>query len=93
MDDFASISGLLTLKEFPIPGTMKILSSRGWKTFSICLGKKRGKHLFRFTSMHCGKGVVGLASRAKAFWGWLQGKGWEDDFASISGLLHQTGNS
>ena len=56
------------------------------------------KYLSRFTSMHCSKGVKGLAPRAQAFWGWLQGKGWVDDFASISGLLGlqgipDTGNS
>ena len=60
-------------------------------TFLDLFGEEENKiprtHLSRFTSMQHGKGVKGLAHQAKAFWGWLQGKGWEDDFASISGLL------
>ena len=101
-DDFASISGLLNPQGIPDTGNSEDPVAKGLEDFFDLFGEEESKiprkHLSRFTSMHCGKGVVGLTPRAKAFWGWLQGKGWEDDFASISGLLtHQgipdTGNS
>ena len=94
-DDFASISGLLTKQGIPDTGNSADLVAKGLENFFDLFGEEEHKiprtHLSRFTSMHCGKGVKGLAPRAKAFWGWLQGKGWENDFASISGLLANKG--
>ena len=93
--DFASISGLLAKQGIPDVGNSKDPVVRGLEEFFNLFGEKENKiprtHLFRFTSMYGGKGVKGLASRTQAFWGWLQGKGWVDDFSSISGLLHQQG--
>ena len=100
--DFASISGLLTQQGIPDTGNNEDPVVKGLENFFELFGEGGNKiprtHLSRFTSMHSGKGVAGLAPRAQAFWGWLQGKGWEADFASISGLLTQqripdTGNS
>ena len=82
-------------KEFPIPRTVRIWSLRELENFFDLFGEEENKiprnYLSRFTSMHHGKGAKGLATRAKAFWDWLQGKGWVDDFASISGLLTKQG--
>ena len=95
VDDFASISGLLINKEFPIPGTVQIRFTRGLESFFDLFGEEGEQNSpetsvpFHFNAH--GKGVKGLAPRAQAFWGWLQGKGWEADFASISGLLNQQG--
>ena len=100
--DFASISGLLTQQGIPDTGNSADPLTRELEDFFNLFGEKGSKiprtHLSRFTSMHHGKEVKGLASQAQAFWGWLQSKGWEGDFASISGLLHlqgipDTGNS
>ena len=94
-DDFASISGLLAKQGIPDNGNSEDPVAKGLENFFDLFGEGESKiprkYLSRFTSMHCGKGVKGLAPRAKAFWGWLQGKGWVDDFASISGLLTQQG--
>ena len=94
-DDFASISGVLTKQGIPDTGNSADLVAKGLENFFDLFGEEGNKiprkHLSRFTSMHCGKGVKGLAPRAHAFWDWLQGKGWEDDFASISGLLAKQG--
>ena len=101
-DDFASISGLLNCRGIPDTGNSTDSFVRGLENFFELFGEGENKiprtHLSRFTSMRHGKGVVGLATRAQAFWDWLQGKGWEADFASISGLLNlqgipDTGNS
>ena len=94
-NDFASISGLLHLQGIPDTRNSADPVARELENFFDLFGEEENKiprkHLSRFTSMHCGKGVKGLAPRAKAFWGWLQGKGWVDDFASISGLLNRQG--
>ena len=94
-DDFASISGLLNRQGIPDTGNSEDPVAKGLEDFFELFGEEENKiprtHLSHFTSMHSGKGVVGLASQAQAFWGWLQGKGWEDDFASIGGLLAQQG--
>ena len=94
-DDFASISGLLHLQGIPDTGNSADPVARELENFFDLFGEEENKiprkHLSRFTSMHGGKGVKGLAPRAQAFWGWLQGKGWVDDFASISGLLNRQG--
>ena len=93
--DFASISGLLAKQGIPDNGNSEDPVAKGLENFFDLFGDGENKiprtHLSRFTSMHCSKGVKGLAPRAKAFWGWLQGKGWVDDFASISGLLTKQG--
>ena len=95
MDDFASISGLLNRQGIPDTGNSEDPVSKGLEDFFDLFGEEENKipltHLTRFTSMHGCKGVKGLAPRALAFWGWLQGKGWEDDFGSISGVLNQKG--
>ena len=95
VDDFASISGLLATQGIPDKGSREDLVANGLEDFFELFGEEENKiprtHLPRFTSMHHGKGTEGLASRAQAFWDWLQGKGWEDDFVSISGLLNQQG--
>ena len=93
--DFASISGLLAGQGIPDTGNRADPVAKGLKNFFDLFGKEEHKiprmHLSRFTSMHCGKGIVGLTPRAQAFWGWLLGKGWEADFASISGMLNRQG--
>ena len=95
VDDFASISGLLNRQGIPDTGNSVDPVAKGLEDFFELFGEEENniprKHMPRFTSMCCGKGVVGLAPQAQGFWGWLQGKGWEDDFASISGLLTQQG--
>ena len=95
VDDFVSISGLLNQQGIPETGNSTDSIARELEDFFELFGEKENKiprmHLSRFTSMHAGKGVKGLAPRAKAFWDWLQGKGWDDHFSSISGLLNQQG--
>ena len=94
-DDFASISGLLNRQGIPDTGNSEDPVAKGLEDFFDLFGEGENKiprkHLSRFTSMHCSKGVKGLAPQAQAFWDWLQGKGWEADFASISGLLNHQG--
>ena len=95
VDDFASISGLLTRRGIPDTGNRADLVVKGLENFFDLFGEGESKiprkYLPRFTSIHSGKGVVGLAPQAQAFWGWLQGKGWVDDFTSISGLMNRKG--
>ena len=95
VDDFSSISGLLSTRGIPDTGNRADTVVKGLENFFDLFGEGESqiprKYLSRFSSMHCGKGVKGLALQVKAFWGWLQGKGWEDEFASISGLLARQG--
>ena len=88
VDHFSSISGLLSRKGIPAAGDE---ARQELEALMALFGQESGKipikHLSHFTSMHSGKGTEGLVDRIKDFWGWLQKKGWEGHFSSISGLL------
>ena len=94
VDDFSSISGVLSQKGIPNPGNSDGSDIKGLKAFFALFEGDNAiprQHLPRFTSMHFGKGSQGLAAAAKAFWDWLKDTKWVDNFSSISGVLSTKG--